>query len=267
MDRWSLPLRIELTPCSRRWLRRYVTHVHPPPPQLVRCKAAGELPPTPRALDTDTSFLLFRRPHLRCHVSLLLYVCQPPRGFANRARLAEADSVLPLALSSGELHVSSGAWLSPPLKPLRGRLRASSRSSTGVNTTPTPSLAPYTSHSSRCHFLPNTGSFGRTRHSAPLPHPVHPAQFVRFVPDFPQPIIPAFLARLAPPRSRRATQLTSPSPHIQVTIVDLNQARIDAWNSDNLPIYEPGLDEVVKAARGKNLFFSTNVDKAIAEAE
>ncbi|RSH93112.1 UDP-glucose 6-dehydrogenase 1 [Saitozyma podzolica] len=56
-------------------------------------------------------------------------------------------------------------------------------------------------------------------------------------------------------------------PHIQVTIVDLNQARIDAWNSDNLPIYEPGLDEVVKAARGKNLFFSTNVDKAIAEAD
>jgi UDPglucose 6-dehydrogenase len=62
-------------------------------------------------------------------------------------------------------------------------------------------------------------------------------------------------------------QLTSPSPHIQVTIVDLNQARIDAWNSDNLPIYEPGLDEVVKAARGKNLFFSTDVDKGIAEAE
>lgn len=56
-------------------------------------------------------------------------------------------------------------------------------------------------------------------------------------------------------------------PHIQVTIVDLNQARIDAWNSDNLPIYEPGLDDVVKAARGKNLFFSTDVDKGIAEAE
>ena len=57
------------------------------------------------------------------------------------------------------------------------------------------------------------------------------------------------------------------SPNIQVTIVDLNQARIDAWNSDDLPIYEPGLDEVVKGARGKNLFFSTDVDKAIAEAE
>lgn len=57
------------------------------------------------------------------------------------------------------------------------------------------------------------------------------------------------------------------SPQIQVTIVDLNQARIDAWNSDNLPIYEPGLDEVVKEARGRNLFFSTNVDQAIKDAE
>jgi UDPglucose 6-dehydrogenase len=52
-----------------------------------------------------------------------------------------------------------------------------------------------------------------------------------------------------------------------VTIVDLNKARIDAWNSDNLPIYEPGLQEVVEEARGRNLFFSTDVDKAIAEAE
>jgi len=56
-------------------------------------------------------------------------------------------------------------------------------------------------------------------------------------------------------------------PHIQVTIVDVNQARIDAWNSDVLPIYEPGLDEVVKSVRGKNLFFSTDVDKAIIEAD
>jgi len=56
-------------------------------------------------------------------------------------------------------------------------------------------------------------------------------------------------------------------PNIQVTIVDLNQARIDAWNSDHLPIYEPGLDDVVKSCRGKNLFFSTDVDKAIEEAD
>ncbi|MBI9021107.1 MAG: UDP-glucose 6-dehydrogenase [Verrucomicrobia bacterium] len=54
---------------------------------------------------------------------------------------------------------------------------------------------------------------------------------------------------------------------VEVTVVDINQARIDAWNSDTLPIYEPGLDEVVKEARGRNLFFSTDVDKGIAEAD
>ncbi|CDO71509.1 hypothetical protein BN946_scf184910.g8 [Trametes cinnabarina] len=58
-------------------------------------------------------------------------------------------------------------------------------------------------------------------------------------------------------------------PHIRVTIVDLNQARIDAWNSPDykLPIYEPGLEEVVRQARGRNLFFSTDVDKGIQEAD
>lgn len=54
-------------------------------------------------------------------------------------------------------------------------------------------------------------------------------------------------------------------PHINVTVVDINQERIDAWNSDELPIYEPGLTEVVKEARGRNLFFSTDVDKGIEE--
>jgi len=56
-------------------------------------------------------------------------------------------------------------------------------------------------------------------------------------------------------------------PHVKVTIVDLNKARIDAWNSQKLPIYEPGLEEVVFAARGRNLFFSTDVDAAVAEAD
>ena len=41
-------------------------------------------------------------------------------------------------------------------------------------------------------------------------------------------------------------------PDLQVNIVDMNEPRIAAWNSDNLPIYEPGLDEVVKACRNKN---------------
>lgn len=57
------------------------------------------------------------------------------------------------------------------------------------------------------------------------------------------------------------------NPHIQVTIVDVNPVRIAAWNSDNLPIYEPGLDDVVRQCRGRNLFFSTDVDKAIIEAD
>jgi len=59
-------------------------------------------------------------------------------------------------------------------------------------------------------------------------------------------------------------------PHIKVTVVDLNEARIQAWNSNNendLPVYEPGLANVVNEARGRNLFFSTEVDKAIDEAE
>ncbi|KAH7910537.1 UDP-glucose/GDP-mannose dehydrogenase family, NAD binding domain-containing protein [Hygrophoropsis aurantiaca] len=58
-------------------------------------------------------------------------------------------------------------------------------------------------------------------------------------------------------------------PHIKVTIVDLNQARIDAWNSPDfkLPIYEPGLEDVVRQARGRNLFFTTEVDKGIQEAD
>ncbi len=59
-------------------------------------------------------------------------------------------------------------------------------------------------------------------------------------------------------------------PDIQVTVVDLNEARIAAWNDpnvDNIPIYEPGLGEIVAKSRGKNLFFSTDVDKAIDEAQ
>lgn len=56
-------------------------------------------------------------------------------------------------------------------------------------------------------------------------------------------------------------------PDIDVHVVDLNQARIDQWNSNDLPIYEPGLDEIVIEARGRNLRFSTEVDRAISEAD
>jgi len=54
-------------------------------------------------------------------------------------------------------------------------------------------------------------------------------------------------------------------PDCTVTVVDINQERIDSWNAENLPVYEPGLDEIVKDVRGKNLFFSTQVEKAVIE--
>ena len=59
-------------------------------------------------------------------------------------------------------------------------------------------------------------------------------------------------------------------PNITVTVVDISEERIAAWNDpdlDNLPIYEPGLAEVVAKARNKNLFFSTEIDEAIQEAD
>lgn len=55
-------------------------------------------------------------------------------------------------------------------------------------------------------------------------------------------------------------------PQYRVTVVDVNPERISAWNSDTLPIYEPGLDEIVKAVRGRNLFFSTEIEEGIREA-
>lgn len=57
------------------------------------------------------------------------------------------------------------------------------------------------------------------------------------------------------------------APDIEVNVVDMNTARIAAWNSDTLPIYEPGLDDVVKQCRGKNLHFSTDVQGGIQKAD
>ena len=56
-------------------------------------------------------------------------------------------------------------------------------------------------------------------------------------------------------------------PHIKIIVVDSNPEKIAAWNTDELPVYEPGLLEIVKQVRGRNLFFSTDVDAAIDEAE
>ncbi len=57
------------------------------------------------------------------------------------------------------------------------------------------------------------------------------------------------------------------APDIRVTVVDMNAARIAAWNNGPLPVYEPGLEEIVKQVRGRNLFFSTEVRATIAEAD
>lgn len=54
---------------------------------------------------------------------------------------------------------------------------------------------------------------------------------------------------------------------IEVTVVDVNEERISAWNTNSLPVYEPGLDEIVAARRGKNLFFSTRVAEVIRAAD
>jgi UDPglucose 6-dehydrogenase len=56
-------------------------------------------------------------------------------------------------------------------------------------------------------------------------------------------------------------------PHYRVTVVDIDEDRITAWNSDRLPIYEPGLDEVVARARGRNLFFSTDIEAGIRKGD
>ena len=56
-------------------------------------------------------------------------------------------------------------------------------------------------------------------------------------------------------------------PHIDVNVVDINADRIAQWNSDELPIYEPGLDEIVREARGRNLSFTTTVESGIEQAE
>ncbi|MBL6610683.1 MAG: nucleotide sugar dehydrogenase [Flavobacteriaceae bacterium] len=66
------------------------------------------------------------------------------------------------------------------------------------------------------------------------------------------------------------TVIAHKCPHIKVTVVDINPERIARWNAENLeelPVYEPGLAELVRHSRGKNLFFSTEVEKAIDEAE
>ncbi len=56
-------------------------------------------------------------------------------------------------------------------------------------------------------------------------------------------------------------------PQYKVTVVDINPVRIDEWNSNDLPVYEPGLDEIVKKMRGRNLFFTNNIQQGIIESD
>jgi UDPglucose 6-dehydrogenase len=63
------------------------------------------------------------------------------------------------------------------------------------------------------------------------------------------------------------TMIAHKCPQYRVTVVDINQQKIAAWNSDRCPIYEPGLDELVRKTRDKNLFFSTDVERGIREAD
>ena len=59
-------------------------------------------------------------------------------------------------------------------------------------------------------------------------------------------------------------------PNIKFNVVDINSERIKAWNNPDLsklPIYEPGLDKLVRNCRNKNLFFSGKISKSISEAD
>jgi len=64
--------------------------------------------------------------------------------------------------------------------------------------------------------------------------------------------------------------IASKCPHLRITVVDINKDRIKAWNSEclnDLPIYEPGLSDIIKKTRGKNLFFSSNISEAIERSQ
>ena len=58
-------------------------------------------------------------------------------------------------------------------------------------------------------------------------------------------------------------------PYIKITVVDSNSSKIDKWNGpiDNIPVYEPGLSDIIKKTRNKNLFFSPDIKSGIESAE
>ena len=59
-------------------------------------------------------------------------------------------------------------------------------------------------------------------------------------------------------------------PEIEVNVVDINETRINQWNSNelsNLPVFEPGLKNIIKKCRNKNLYFSTDIVSNIKSAD
>ena len=59
-------------------------------------------------------------------------------------------------------------------------------------------------------------------------------------------------------------------PNLVVEVVDINKEKINSWNDSdlrNLPVYEKGLKEIIQKVRNKNLFFSTNIKKAISTSD
>ncbi len=66
------------------------------------------------------------------------------------------------------------------------------------------------------------------------------------------------------------TIMASKNPDLIFKVVDINKTRIESWNDDNLtnlPVFEPGLKELISKTRNRNLFFSTNVKEAIESAD
>jgi UDPglucose 6-dehydrogenase len=61
--------------------------------------------------------------------------------------------------------------------------------------------------------------------------------------------------------------MASKCPEYKITVVDINEGKINRWNSENLPIFEPGLDEIVRKTKGVNLFFSADIPTSIREAD
>lgn len=109
------------------------------------------------------------------------------------------------------------------------------------------------------------GLYGRVAIPLPLHFPLFPHEaplLMEFcISPLPPPSLPGYVG------GPTMAVIAKNCPRIRVTVVDISVPQIAAWNSDDLPIYEPGLQEVVEETRGKNLFFSNDIDAEIAAAD